>query len=182
MTARPKPRQTVSGWANHVGSMLLECLNSDADMSVVIVLLQWLNQLQDYYETTQANTHRSLGTRPRHDYAHRVILNDCVSAPWSLMNQCLALTSLRDSHLLPTRHIRELGTDRQLFFSLPFPCFRFCTSVSISAFSTCPLMYGSLTLLRGAHKLLLQFAQFLLYPSYFEQVSKKKYVFQLIIE
>ena len=88
----------VSAWANHVGSMLLECLDSDADTSVVIVLLQWLNQLQNY-------THRSLVTRPRQDYTHRVMLNDCVSARWSPMYQYLALTSLRDSHPLPTRHI-----------------------------------------------------------------------------
>ena len=65
------------------------------------------------------------------------MLNDCVSARWSPMYQYLALTSLRDSHRLPTRHIREPGTGRWLFFSLPYFCFR--TSISISAFSTCPL-------------------------------------------
>ena len=43
VTARPNQRQTVSAWANHVGSMLLKCLDSDADASVVVVLLQWLN-------------------------------------------------------------------------------------------------------------------------------------------
>ena len=53
VTARPKPRQTtVSAWANHVGSMLLECLDSDTDASVVVVLLQWLNQLQNYSRDT----------------------------------------------------------------------------------------------------------------------------------
>ena len=40
VTARPKPRQTLSAWADHVGSMLLECLDSDAVASVVVVLLQ----------------------------------------------------------------------------------------------------------------------------------------------
>ena len=130
MRARSKPRQTVSAWANHVGSMLLECLESDADASVVIVVLQWLNQLQNCSRDT--NTHRSLGTRPRQDYTYRVMLNDYVSACWSPMYQYLALTSLRDSHPLPTRHICELGTDRQLFFSLPY--FRFHTSVSVLRF------------------------------------------------
>ena len=115
-----------------MNSMLLECLDIDADASVVIVL------------DTLANTHRSLGTRPRLDYTHRVMLNDFVSARWSPMYQYLALTSLRDGHPLPTRHIREPGTDRRLFFSLPY----FRTSVSVlrfpyfgfrtSAFSTCP--------------------------------------------
>ena len=69
------------------------------------------------------------------------MLNDCVSARWSPMYQYLALTSLRDSHRLPTRHIREPGNVRRLFFSLPyfvsvlpFPYFGFRTS----AFSTCP--------------------------------------------
>ena len=35
--------KTNGEWANHAGSMLLECLDSDADASVVIVLHQWLN-------------------------------------------------------------------------------------------------------------------------------------------
>ena len=48
------------------------------------------------------------------------------------MYQHLALTSLRDSHRLPTRHIREPGTDRRLFFSLPY--FHFRTSVSVLRF------------------------------------------------
>ena len=98
--------------------------------SVVIVCLQWLNQLQNY--STLANTHRSLGTRPRQDYTDSVMLNDCVSARWSPMYQYLALTSLRDSHRLPTRHIREPGNVRRLFFSLPY--FRFRTSVSVLRF------------------------------------------------
>ena len=75
---------------------LLECLDSDADASVVIVRLQ------------------------------------CVSARWNPMYQYLALTSLRDSHPLPTRHIREPGNVRRLFFSLPY--FRFRTSVSVLRF------------------------------------------------
>ena len=45
------------------------------------------------------------------------------------MYQYLALTSLRDSRPLPTRHIRELGTYRQLTSILPFPYFRFHFSV-----------------------------------------------------
>ena len=104
--------------------------------SVVIVRLQWLNQLQNCSRDT-ANTHRSLGTRPKQDYTDSVMLNDCVSARWSPMYQYLALTSLRDSHRLPTRHIREPGNVRRLFFSLPyfvsvlpFPYFGFRTSVS----------------------------------------------------
>ena len=66
------------------------------------------------------------------------MLNDCVSARWSPMYQYLALTSLRDSHRLPTRHIREPGNIRRLFFSLPY--FRFRTSVSVLRFPhfTCP--------------------------------------------
>ena len=41
------------------------------------------------------------------------------------MYQYLALTSLRDSHPLPTRHIRERGIDRRFFFtSLPYFRFR----------------------------------------------------------
>ena len=70
VTATPKPRQMVSAWANQVSSMLLECLDSDADATVAIVLLQMLNQLQETLE----NTHRSLGTRPRQDKTHCVIL------------------------------------------------------------------------------------------------------------
>ena len=80
----------------------------------------------------QQLTHRSLGMRPRLDYTHCVMLNDCVSAPWSPMYQYLALTSLRDSHPFPTRHIREPGTDRRLFFTLLY--FHFRTSVSILRF------------------------------------------------
>ena len=49
------------------------------------------------------------------------------------MYQYLALTSLRDSHPLPTRHIHQPG-HRQAAFLLtsvfPFPYFRFRTSVS----------------------------------------------------
>ena len=32
--------KTNSEWENHVGSMIMECLDSDADASVVIVLRQ----------------------------------------------------------------------------------------------------------------------------------------------
>ena len=55
---------------------LLECLDSDADTSVVIVRLQWLNQLQNYSRDT--SKYRSLRMRPRQDYTDRVMLNDCV--------------------------------------------------------------------------------------------------------
>ena len=113
-------------------------LESNADASVVIVLLKWLNQLQNYSRDTSKFSIHSLGMRPRQDYMHRVILNDCVSARWSPMYQYLALISLRDSHSLPTRHIREPGTDKWLFFSLPYFCFRI--SVSVLAFSTCPAL------------------------------------------
>ena len=95
VTARPKLRKTVSAWADHVGSMLLECLDSDADASVVVVILQLVlqsyspmaqSELQIYTTPeTLANTHRSLGTSPRQDYMHRVMLNDRVSARWSPM-------------------------------------------------------------------------------------------------
>ena len=111
--------------------MLLDFLDSDADESVVIVLRQWLNQLQNY------SSHRSLGIRPRQDYTHCVMLNDCISARWSPMCQSLALASFRDSHPLPTRHSRELvlnvlDTHRRLFFSLlqRFPL-ALCNSNSI---------------------------------------------------
>ena len=36
---------------------LLECLDSDADASVVIVRLQWLNQLQNYSRDTSKDLH-----------------------------------------------------------------------------------------------------------------------------
>jgi len=39
-------------WANHAGSTLLDSLDSDADVSVVIALRQWLNQLQNYPRDT----------------------------------------------------------------------------------------------------------------------------------
>ena len=41
-----QPKTKTNGeWANHVGSMLLDSLDSDADASAVTVLRQWLNQL-----------------------------------------------------------------------------------------------------------------------------------------
>ena len=43
---------TNGEWANHAGSMLLGSLDSDADVSVVIVLCQWFNQLQNYSRDT----------------------------------------------------------------------------------------------------------------------------------
>ena len=60
-----------------------------------------------------------------------------LSARWSPMYQYLALTSLRGSHPLPTRNIRQSGP-RQATFLLtsvfPFPYFRFRTSVSVQRF------------------------------------------------
>ena len=74
------------------------------------------------------------------DYTHRVTLYDHVSARWSHLCQFLTLTSLWDSHSLPTRHSRESlmhQTPIGGFFShsiLQFSYFCFLTS----AFSTCP--------------------------------------------
>ena len=167
VTARPKLRQTVSAWANHVGSMLLECLDSDADASVVVVILQLVSQARLslsprvrvwparlfsngstwatnlYYSRDTSKYSPYLGTSPRQDYTHRVMLNDRVSARWSPMYQYLALASLRDSHPLPTK--AHSWTDRWLFFSLPY--FRFRTSVSVlrfpfQRFFKCPLNAG----------------------------------------
>ena len=44
--------KTNGEWANHAGSILLGCLYSDADASVVIVLCQWLNHQQNYSRDT----------------------------------------------------------------------------------------------------------------------------------
>ena len=116
--------------ANHVGSTLLECIGSDADASVVIVLRQWLNQLWNYSrDTSKINTHRSLRTRPRQDCTHRVMLNDCISARWSPMYHYLVLTLLRDSHPLPTRHIRELIGGFSSHFRISVSVLRFPFSV-----------------------------------------------------
>ena len=75
--------KTYGEWANHVGSMLL------------ILLWQWCrckcchssspriftNGSTSYEMTpeTLANSHHSLGMRPRKDYTDSVMLNDCVS-------------------------------------------------------------------------------------------------------
>ena len=149
VTARPKLRQTVSAWANHVGSMLLECLDSDADASVVVVILRLVSQARLslfprvrvwptrlfpngttratnlYYSRDTSKYSPHLGTSPRQDYMHRVMLNDRVSARWSLMYQYLALTSLRDSHPLPTRHIREPIGGFSSHFRISFSVLRF---------------------------------------------------------
>ena len=119
-------------WANHVGSMLLEYLDSDAARCECCRSSSPMPQPYKTSPETLANTHRSLGTSPRQDYTHRVKLNDCVSARWSPMYQYLALTSLRDSHPLPTRHIREPIDG---FSSESLPYFRFRTSVSVLPFS-----------------------------------------------
>ena len=78
--------------------------------------------------------HRSLRTSPRQDCTHRVMLNDYVSARCSPIYQYLALTSLRDSHPLPTRHICEPigGFSSHFCISisvLPFRYFGFSFSV-----------------------------------------------------
>ena len=103
---------------------------SDADASVAIVRLQWLSTRYKTTPETQGNT---VVSERDQDKTTRTVSSykTTVSARWSPMYQYLALTSLRNSHRLPTRHTRELGTDRRLFF-----CFR--TSVFVSAFSTCP--------------------------------------------
>ena len=75
---------------------------------------------------TLANTSRNETKTRLHTLCHPK------HARWSPMYQYLGLTSLRGSHPLPTRHICEPGTDRQLFFLLPY--FRFRTSVSIIRF------------------------------------------------
>ena len=76
VTAKPKPRQTGSphAWANHVGSMLLEYLDSDTDASVVIVLLQWLNQLQNYSRDTSKNYQLNTCSINSHESRARPIL------------------------------------------------------------------------------------------------------------
>ena len=51
----------------------------------------------------QRHSNQSLGMRPRQDYTHCVMLNDCVSARLSLLYgqyQYLAHTSLKDMTLL----------------------------------------------------------------------------------
>ena len=45
--------KTNGEWANHADSMLPQCLESDADASVVIVICQWLNQQQNYSRDTR---------------------------------------------------------------------------------------------------------------------------------
>ena len=99
--------KTNGEWANHAGSMLLDSLDSDANSSLVI---QFFTIGSTSYKTTPetlAYRHCSLGMRQEEDYTHCVMLNNCVSARWSPMCQCLSLTSLRDSQPLPTRYSRE---------------------------------------------------------------------------
>ena len=108
--SQTKPRWTVSG------TMFLECLDSDADASVVIIIRQWLNQQQHYTPETLANIHRSLG------------MIHCVSACWNPMCQCLAFT-VTPAYKAQSWVSNVLDTNRLLFFSLP--CFRFHTSASV---------------------------------------------------
>ena len=44
--------KTNDEWANHVGSVLLDSFDIDVDVSVVLVLRQWLYQLQNYSRDT----------------------------------------------------------------------------------------------------------------------------------
>ena len=103
------------------------------------VLSYFVSNGSTSYKTTPetlANSHRSLGTRPRQDYTHCVMLNNCVSARWSPVCQYLAITSLRDTVTL-------FALAAFLLTSVfPFRYFRFRTSVSVSAFSTCPCLPG----------------------------------------
>ena len=93
--ARPKLRLTVE-WANHAGSMLL------------MLMWQWcrcehchsfspriFSKGSTNHRTTPEtlpNSHHSLEMRPRQDYTHRIMINDCVSVHWSLMCQYSTLT------------------------------------------------------------------------------------------
>ena len=92
---------------------------------------------------TLANSHRSLGMRPQQDYLHRVMLNDCdcISAHWSPMCQCLALTLLRDSCLWAIKHSHESVRHQTPIGGFSSPVLRFLYfHFHTSAFSTCPCM------------------------------------------
>ena len=106
--------KTNGEWANHAGSYAPD----QADVLVTVMQMEcchssspriFIKGLTSYKTTpeTLANNHHSLRLRPRQDFTHRVMLNNCVSAHWSLMCHYLALTSLRDIHSLATRHSRE---------------------------------------------------------------------------
>ena len=47
VTAMQTQTKTNGEWGNHAGSILLECLYSDSD---VIVLCQWVNKQQNYFQ------------------------------------------------------------------------------------------------------------------------------------
>ena len=123
------------------------------------VLSRFFSNGSTSYKTTPETLARwrSLETRPRQEYTHRVMVNDCVIARWSPMYQYLALTLLRDSHSLPTRHIREPigGFSSHFCISvsvLRFPFQRFPlapTKQLILAFSR--LQYGGATLTLRSH-------------------------------
>ena len=53
------------------------------DVSVVIVLCQWLNQQQKKLQRHSQIVTVVLERDHDKDYTHRVMLNDCVSAHWS---------------------------------------------------------------------------------------------------
>ena len=99
------------------------------------VLSQPFDNGSTSYKTTPetlAKIGRSLELRPRQDYIHRVMVNYCISARWSPICQCLALTSLTVSHPLPKRHNRESVMHQTLIggFSTHFR-----TSINISVLS-----------------------------------------------
>ena len=73
VTASPRPRQTVSGPTNR--TVFLESLDSDADVSVVIVLRQSLNQQQNHSQIV------TVVSEWDHD-EDDTNLNDWVGAPW----------------------------------------------------------------------------------------------------
>ena len=93
--ARPKPRLIVSGPTMQALWFWCSC-DSDADTRIFH---------KESPPVAQPVT--NLLPIPRQDYTHRVMLNDCVSVCWSPIIS-ISLTLLRNSHLLATRHSREL--------------------------------------------------------------------------
>ena len=70
--------------------------------------------------------------RPRQDYTHRVMLNDCVCACWSPMYQCLTLTLLIET---VTCWLQGTVGDFSSHFHTLFCVLRFGTLVSVLWFS-----------------------------------------------
>ena len=101
--SQTQPRQTVSGPA--MQALPSWILLTVMQMRVLSYLFTKGSISIKTTPETQANSHHSLEMRPQRDYNHRVMLNNC--ARWSPVCQCLTLTSLRDSHSLPTRHSHD---------------------------------------------------------------------------